>query len=62
MLGGIGDVLESKRHRGALDHLSDLAAVSLYENDRQIQAVTYRWEPATSTGYLMRMWRLPTSP
>ncbi|SCL31410.1 hypothetical protein GA0074694_5977 [Micromonospora inyonensis] len=38
-LGGIADVLEAKQHRGALEHLGDLAFVALYGNDRQIQEV-----------------------
>lgn len=41
-LGGVADVLENKAPRGPLQHLGDLAAVQLYENDRQIKQVAYR--------------------
>jgi hypothetical protein len=41
-LGGVADVLENKASRGPLQHLGDLAAVKLYENDRQIKQVAYR--------------------
>lgn len=57
-LGGVGDVLEAKEHRGVLDHLGGLAAVSLYANDRQIREVSYRWRHASETGYSVRVWRL----
>lgn len=33
-------MLEGKAHRGALDHLGELAEVSLYDN-RQIEVVSY---------------------
>jgi hypothetical protein len=47
LLGGIADVLDSKAHKqiaqpGMLDHLGDLAGVALYDDDRQIQEVSYR--------------------
>ena len=48
IIGGIADVLEdkpSKSYRSAIDHLGDLAAVSLYRNDSQIKQVDYREEP-----------------
>jgi hypothetical protein len=57
-LGGIGDVLEAKNRRGVLEHLGDLPRVALYANDRQIQAVTYRWERANAVSYSVRIWRL----
>jgi hypothetical protein len=57
-LGGIADVLEAKQHRGALEHLGDLASVALYGNDRQIQEVHYRWERAAQTCYRVRLQRL----
>jgi hypothetical protein len=57
-LGGVGDVLESKTHRGALEHLGELASVALYANDRQIQEVHYRREPADEPRYTVRMWVL----
>lgn len=57
-LGGIADVLESKQHRGALPHLGDLAAVALYDNDRQIQEVHYRHQLGSPTSYAVRVWLL----
>ncbi|MEW2376470.1 hypothetical protein AB0883_10240 [Micromonospora sp. NPDC047812] len=56
-LGGVADVLEAKQHRGALEHLGDLASVALYGNDRQIQEVHYRWESAARTRYCVRLRR-----
>lgn len=56
-LGGVGDVLEDKAHRGQLEHLADLASVSLYANDCQIHEVHYRWEQADRTRYIVRVWR-----
>lgn len=50
-LGGIGDVLENKAHRGTLDHLGGLGNVWLYHNDRQIKAVSYRETEADSVSY-----------
>jgi hypothetical protein len=50
-LGGIADVLENKTHRGALDHLGDLAGVWLYGNDRQIKEATYREVETDDVGY-----------
>ena len=50
-LGGIGDVLENKSHRGALDHLGDLASVWLYRKDRQIKEVTYRQVASERASY-----------
>lgn len=55
-LGGVGDVLETKTHRGALGHLGDLAGVALYGNDRQIQEVRYRWEQRPQQRYHLRLW------
>jgi hypothetical protein len=52
-LGGIGNVLEHKSHRGTLDHLGDLAAVWLYRNDRRIKAVTYRETEADRVSYMV---------
>jgi hypothetical protein len=60
-LGGIGDVLEGKAHRGALEHLGELAAVALYANDRQIQEVHYRCERAAEPQYTVRLWVLDAS-
>lgn len=47
LLGGIADVLDSKAHKKlaqpeSLDHLGELAEVGLYDDDRQIQEVSYR--------------------
>ncbi len=50
-LGGIGDVLEDKSWRSALDHLGQLAGVWLYRNDRQIKEISYREIEAEATGY-----------
>ncbi len=50
-LGGIGDVLEDKAHRGSLDHLGDFATVWLYRNDRQIKRVSYRETEVSHPGY-----------
>lgn len=61
-LGGITDVLENKGHRGALDHLGDLAGVWLYGNDRQIKEVTYREVEADEAGYTVTIRELPGSP
>jgi hypothetical protein len=58
-LGGIADVLEDKAHRaGQLDHLGDLARVSLYDNDRQIEEVFYRWEQSQAPSYSLTLWWL----
>lgn len=57
-LGGVGDVLEAKGHRGPLDHLRDLASVGLYENDRQIHEVRYKWHPGFEVRYVVRLWEL----
>jgi hypothetical protein len=58
-LGGIADVLENKTHRaGQLDHLGDLARVSLYDNDRQIEEVIYRWEQSQEPSYSLTLWWL----
>jgi hypothetical protein len=57
-LGGIGDVLEDKGHRGRLDHLGDLARFGLYANDRQIEQVRYEWRPAERSAYSVRLWAL----
>lgn len=54
-LGGIGDVLEDKTHRGSLDHLGDLAAVWLYSNDRQIKQVSYRETEASHPSYTVTL-------
>ncbi len=60
-LGGIGDVLESKEHRGQIEHLGDLRQVALFDNDRQIEEVQYRWEESDGPSYTVRLWRLNTT-
>lgn len=58
-LGGIADVLEEKTHRaGQIDHLGGLADVALYDNDRQIEEISYRWKEASDSSYLVRIWTL----
>lgn len=57
-LGGVGDVLEVKDRRALLKHLGDLAHVGLYENDRHIHEVRYRWREAPEVGYVVRLWAL----
>lgn len=55
-LGGVGDVLEAKSRRGEPTHLGDLAAVWLYDNDRRIHEVLYRWQVDADTRYAVRLW------
>ena len=51
-LGGNADVLEGKSHRvGAIDHLGELAAVHLYDNDRQIERISFAWHDAERPSY-----------
>jgi hypothetical protein len=50
-LGGVGDVLEDKSHRAAVDHLGSLAGIWLYRNDRQIKEVTFREIEAAEASY-----------
>ena len=57
-LGGVGDVLEVNGRRGFLEHLGDLAFVGLYDNDRQIHEVHYRWRQAPDVAYVVRLWEL----
>ncbi len=58
-LGGIADVLEEKGHRtGQLDHLGELTSVALYDNDRQIEEVRYRWEESPDPSYAVKLWSL----
>lgn len=57
-LGGIGDVLQDKTRRGALEHLGSLAAVALFTDDRQVREVIYREERAAEPRYTLRLWRL----
>lgn len=57
-LGGIADVLEEKGHRMALDHLDELATVALYDNDRQIDEVSFRQLAGPRTSYRVRLYAL----
>jgi hypothetical protein len=57
-LGGVGDVLEVKAHRDGLDHLKELAEVALYDNDRQIELIRFRWEDADEPSYRLTIWSL----
>lgn len=57
-LGGVGDVLEVKGRREALDHLGALASVGLYDNDRHIHEVRYRWRSGPEIRYFVRLWEL----
>lgn len=56
-LGGIADVLQNKNRR-VLPHLGELAAVSVYENDRVIREVSYQHELSDKVGYRLRIWAL----
>lgn len=57
LLGGIGAVLQDKKRAVAigLAHLGVLADVALYVDDRQIQRLSYREEPAESVSYLVKV-------
>lgn len=57
-LGGVGDVLENKNRRSAIQSLGDLMNVALYENDRQLQDVHYRWTRGDSSSYTLTIWEL----
>jgi hypothetical protein len=61
LIGGIGAVLQDKKRAAAigLAHLGVLADVTLYVDDRQIQRVSYREEPAESMSYLVQVSALP---
>ncbi|MFV2020236.1 hypothetical protein [Micromonospora sp. LOL_023] len=56
-LGGIGDVLQDK-HRvppGSVAHLGVLVDVALFVDDRQIQQISYREEPADEPSYRVKV-------
>jgi len=63
LIGGIGAVLQDKKRAAniGLAHLGVLADVALYVDDRQIQRVSYREEPAESMFYLVRVTALPAA-
>jgi hypothetical protein len=57
-LGGIGDVLQGRTVSPSLNlsHLGDLATVALFDDDRQIQRITYRVEAGSSgPSYTVRL-------
>ncbi|GIF67703.1 hypothetical protein Ais01nite_57380 [Asanoa ishikariensis] len=54
-LAGVADVLSDKRGRLTGTHLGVLADVTLYADERQIRAITYREEPADEPSYLVRV-------
>ncbi|MBE1491960.1 RusA family crossover junction endodeoxyribonuclease [Plantactinospora soyae] len=62
LLGGIGAVLQDKKRAAdiGLAHLGVLADVALYVDDRQIQQISYREEPAEELSYLVRVSTLAT--
>lgn len=47
-----------KAQRGELPHLGELRSVALYDNDRQIEEIRYRWEDAAERSYSVRLWAL----
>jgi hypothetical protein len=55
-LGGIADVLQDKRARGALPHLGELAEVSLFNDDRQIEKIQFRFEHAEEPAYIVQLY------
>ncbi|AVT29663.1 MULTISPECIES: hypothetical protein [unclassified Plantactinospora] len=61
LIGGIGAVLQDKKRAAdiGLAHLGVLADVALYVDDRQVQQVSYREEPAEELSYLVRVTSLP---
>jgi anti-sigma factor RsiW len=50
-LGGIGDVLQAKTAGVLVEHLGPLVQVSLFANDRQVRAITYREERGSTQMY-----------
>jgi hypothetical protein len=60
-LGGIGDVLQDKRHGLgiSLAHLGVLVDVALFVDDRQIRQISYREEEAPTPSYSIRVTTLP---
>jgi hypothetical protein len=64
LLGGVADVLDSKSHKqiaqpGMLNHLGELADVALFDDDRQIQEITYRTVQHPQEEYVVTILRLP---
>lgn len=56
-LGGVADVLQNKM-RLDLPHLGDLAGVHLFDDDRQLEEVFYRWRRGDERSYEVRLYRL----
>jgi hypothetical protein len=61
-LGGIGDVLGNKANRGAMAHLGVYAGVTVFDNDRQLHLVRFRYAWDTETVYRVRLRPLPYAP
>ncbi|MDG4786463.1 hypothetical protein O7626_11065 [Micromonospora sp. WMMD1102] len=61
LIGGIAAVLQDKKRAAdiGLAHLGVLADVALYVDDRQVQQVSYREEPAEEMSYQVRVTSLP---
>lgn len=52
-------MLEDKGHRaGHIEHLGDLRFIHLYDNDRQIEVITFRWSAAGEPSYALKLWAL----
>jgi hypothetical protein len=62
LLGGIADALEVKVERirasGPLDHLGQRRYVGLYDNDRQIKEIRYRFMESDVARYVVTLTRL----
>lgn len=56
-LGGIGDVLQSQRTNADVSHLGDLAAISVYPDDKQIHEVHCMVLDDLNESYAIRLWR-----
>jgi hypothetical protein len=54
-LAGVADVLSDKRGRLTGTHLGVLADVTLFADERQIRALSYREETAESPSYVVRV-------
>jgi hypothetical protein len=54
-LGGIADVLQDKHARGALPHLGALAETHLFDDDRQIEQIQFRFEQAEEPAYVVQL-------
>ncbi len=63
LLGGVCAVLQDKKRVASigLAHLGVLVDVALYDDDRQIRAMTYREEPAENYSYEVRVAAVPAA-